>query len=61
MNVTITIDTDNAAFHENGDHPGGELARILRDVADDHALGLVYDRGLRDVNGNTVGKVVVDG
>lgn len=31
-NITITIETDNAAFE---DYPASEVARILRKLADD--------------------------
>lgn len=55
---TLKIDTDNAAFFENG---GAELSRILRRIADDvqdFALPLsckINTQPLRDVNGNRVG------
>jgi hypothetical protein len=57
VRFTLTIDCDNAAFE---DHPGSEVARILKEVArklpaDDLGSGFK----LRDVNGNTVGKVEV--
>lgn len=48
----IDINTDNAAFEENP----GELARILRKLAD--AVEDGYDNAeylLKDINGNTVG------
>lgn len=57
--VTITINTDNAAFREHGAHAGAaEVARLLRDSADEiEALGLRTDSAsLRDYNGNTVGE-----
>lgn len=52
--VTITIKTDNAAFSEI---PGSEIARILRELADDlegyeHTD---FEMPLRDINGNIVG------
>lgn len=56
----LTIETDNAAFHGDGERsPDGlacltELARILRDTADRLLNG--EDIGsVRDVNGNKVG------
>lgn len=60
MRVIITIDTDNAAFE--GDNVGAETARILRDLADKVEYTnfvSTYDRrlALRDINGNTVGKM----
>ena len=59
MDITITINTDNAAFE---DDPASEVAGILRDLA-----GLIYRQGvttgtsygLLDSNGNTVGSVEV--
>lgn len=59
--ITITIDTDNAAFEEEGGH---EVARILRTVAQDF-VHLEDPRDLdgkyiRDINGNRVGKIEVD-
>jgi len=58
IDLTITINTDNAAFDEDPCH---ELARILRAYA--HALEseptvctLGKTRLLRDINGNPVGR-----
>lgn len=60
MTVTITIQTDNAAFEDNG--IGAEVARILKEIAveihDDTNVDN-WDRNLRDENGNTVGKLEV--
>lgn len=68
MRVTITIDTDNAAFE---DSLGYEVARVLRKLADTfnaHSALLDVDgehlheldgHKLRDINGNTVGSVKV--
>lgn len=58
MTLTITIQCDNAAFSEN---PGGEVARILRRYADDIDGMEPEETKLRDINGNTVGKVEVIG
>ena len=53
MRFQVDIATNGAAFEGPGE-PGGEVARILRDLAD-----RVEDGGnsfpLRDVNGNRVG------
>jgi len=63
---TLKIETANAAFDEMGE----ELARVLRELADqielkpwrssdyrDSRKGMTRDEGtLRDVNGNTVGR-----
>jgi hypothetical protein len=44
--------TDNAAFD---DDPRGEIARILRKLADDIDNGSQTEGGLYDLNGNRVG------
>ena len=53
----IEIETDNAAFE---DDQAGEVARILRDLADRiESLGAVpTDSLIRDINGNQVGAAV---
>jgi hypothetical protein len=58
VQITITINTDNAAF--NGD-PAPEVARILYAFAHQLSDGLMNlaPRKLRDINGNTVGQVEV--
>jgi hypothetical protein len=60
VNITITINTDNAAF-EN--YAAGEVSHILaqlaRDVRDKDLKRDVDGLKLRDGNGNTVGKVEV--
>lgn len=60
MDITITINTDNAAFE---DDYAREVERILLDVArrikhEGREAGASFS--LRDINGNTVGKVVVE-
>ena len=57
--LTVTIETDNAAFDlDAGGSPSWELARILRQLADriesDGPPGRELYR-LQDANGNTVG------
>ena len=53
MTITITIDTDNAAFEDN---EGAETARILRQLADQiEARPGCYGYNLHDFNGNKVG------
>lgn len=57
MNITITIDTDNAAF-EGAEVE--EVARILSELAweiEDNAH--IDDCSLRDINGNTVGHLTI--
>lgn len=61
MKTTISINMGNDAFT---DHPGGEVARILRDLAArldmDGSFGQHgYEETLRDYNGNTVGTISV--
>ena len=53
MKLTITINTDTDAFQ--GDAEETEIARILRDIADQG----VSSRKLRDFNGNTCGSLKV--
>lgn len=50
--LVVRVRCDNAAFA--GQDEPGEVARILRRVADDVANGYQGD-SLRDLNGNTVG------
>jgi hypothetical protein len=57
MSATIKIKMDNAAF----DEPAGELARILRDIAERIEQGEIMAFNLRDVNGNNVGTFQVKG
>ena len=51
---TLTIDTDNAAFAEGGTL--SEVARILRELADDLGEDECVGGNLFDINGNTVGR-----
>ena len=57
MDVKITINCDNAVF---GDYPEIELARILTDLAgkvQTEPFDYIDGMPLRDLNGNTVGRV----
>jgi len=60
MKLTIEINMDNAAFHDDEDQPkhGYEVARILRAFSDRieffHDM-IEVDRPLYDSNGNRVG------
>jgi len=54
--VAITIDTGNAAFEH---HPGGEIARILREIARQFDDNETVIRKLFDLNGNAVGSCTV--
>ncbi|AZO29366.1 hypothetical protein [Mesorhizobium sp. M1B.F.Ca.ET.045.04.1.1] len=60
---SLEIKMDNAAF---ADDPGGEVARILRDIADKVTRGDGFTIGeatgtpIRDVNGNRVGTWFAD-
>jgi len=62
MDITITINTDNAAFEDNA---GGEIARILRVTAaqfeenEGYLEKAVHGTPCRDFNGNTVGRIEV--
>lgn len=61
MDFVVTIETGNSAFEDES--PTREIARILRELADD--LDSRQDerwfdgKKLLDVNGNTVGRVTV--
>jgi len=56
--ITIEIETVNAAFD---DEPASEIARILRDLAEQfESFGLPHSK-LRDVNGNVCGRVEIEG
>jgi hypothetical protein len=58
---TMMIDMNNAAFED--DHAGTELAKILREVADDadgRDEDMIVGGNLRDSNGNTVGLVIFE-
>ncbi len=56
--ITIAIKTDNDAFHVN--RPG-EVADILRRLAERLDAGVRLPENIRDVNGNHCGNVVVTG
>lgn len=64
-NITITIDTGNAAFSD--DDLGGEIARILHKLADEfedesrNAIADMEGHGIMDVNGNSVGRINLQG
>ena len=54
--LRIEIATDNAAFHNEGEHnPGPEASRLLRDVAKKVEAGATEGK-IIDINGNTVGR-----
>jgi hypothetical protein len=55
--LTVTIETDNAAFEGDA---GPELSRILRGLARRLEDGETQGR-LRDSNGNTVGRFELEG
>ena len=61
MKITITITCDNSAFDGA---PEVEVYRILTSVAQrclQNGVQDLDDLPLKDINGNTVGKVVVKG
>lgn len=51
--MQIHFDLDNAAFDES---PCGEVARILRDLADRMELGISDVTKISDTNGNRIGQ-----
>lgn len=54
--ITITINTDNAAFE---DDRNAEVARILDEIKE-MDMTVAKDTFIRDINGNSVGRVVVE-
>ena len=57
QSFTVVISTDNDAFKANA---GLEIARILRGLIAAYEEGIPpYNEKLRDINGNTVGTVVI--
>jgi len=68
--VTIKIETDNAAFHEEDGTPSTyaqtrEVIRILSGLVDKLADSMergdhIYIKTLLDLNGNCVGKFTMD-
>lgn len=60
MKTIITINMDNVSF---GDDPRNEVARILRELADNiFEVALLPDTGkrIRDKNGNVVGEMITE-
>jgi len=55
--ITITIETNNAAFDDDYEM---EVARILKSAAVRSMLGRGGSLPLRDINGNTVGHFADD-
>jgi hypothetical protein len=58
MRIIITVETGNEAFI---DHPAGEVARILRDLACQFEVLGLHRLVVRDSNGNAVGLVELEG
>jgi len=61
--LTITMELDNAAF---ADDPGeaGRILKVAAEKVDEHmgyAPDLDFEAKLRDINGNAVGRVVLEG
>lgn len=57
IDLTMTINSDNAAFSENA---GAEVARIMRALADRIDAGVEGHFNLYDINGNAVGAAVLE-
>jgi hypothetical protein len=58
MKITITINTDNDAFHQDYN----ELENIFRDLAMQSNIGWLdgpVDKSIWDTNGNSVGRIVM--
>ena len=58
MKITITINTDNDAFRNH--NYNNELDRLLKQATFEIVIG-TKEHKLMDLNGNTVGKVIVTG
>ncbi len=60
MQITITINTDNAAFEDNAEtEVARTLANSARNLADGLTTIILGATKLRDINGNTVGAVEI--
>lgn len=62
MKAIVTINMDNAAFQECDD-PSLELSRILEKLSRDVCRRLLSDGELmllQDINGNRVGKLIIN-
>ena len=61
MTIVITINVDNAAFGETPADTAYEVQRILHELASDihDDADAAVERRLRDINGNTTGRVRV--
>lgn len=57
VDLQLTIKSDNEAFAQDA---GAEVARILRAVADSIAAGMEGHMHLMDLNGNGVGRAVLE-
>jgi hypothetical protein len=57
VEFTLSIRSDNEAFAQDA---GAEVARILRAVADSIAAGMEGHMHLMDLNGNGVGRAVLE-
>ena len=57
VEFTLSIRSDNEAFAQDA---GAEVARILRAVADSIAAGVEGHFHLLDMNGNGVGRAVLE-
>jgi hypothetical protein len=57
MEFSLAIDCDNAAF----ENPRAEIARILRELADDLEICEYSMFRLSDINGNNVGRAKLIG
>lgn len=56
-NITITLETGNAAF---GDAPATEIARILRQLAGRFERDGIPPEKLYDANGNACGRCTIE-
>ena len=57
MDITITINTDNDAFQDS--MLRYEVSDILRELSEEINRFGIVNKPLRDINGNTCGKVEI--
>ena len=60
MNITITINTGNAAFEDNPHEVSRILSKLADDLRGDPAVNMDGSITLRDINGNKCGFCEVD-
>lgn len=57
--ITITIDTDNAAFEDNPGEVAGIFEQLMQ-LSIEGSWKYLNNQTIKDSNGNTVGKVTIE-